>query len=81
VLGFAWAQGTGPMAMVVLVALAAGIAFTIGTVALLAILLHRSLGQAFSHRLERFERWARILQGVAGAIIVAIGGYSIWAIL
>jgi ABC-type nickel/cobalt efflux system permease component RcnA len=81
VLGFAWAQGTGPMVMVVLIALAAGIAFTIGTVALLAILLHRSLGQAFSHRLERFERWARILQGVAGAVIVVIGGYSIWAAL
>jgi nickel/cobalt transporter (NicO) family protein len=37
VLGFAWAQGAGPMVLVVLIALASGIAFTIGTVALLSI--------------------------------------------
>jgi nickel/cobalt exporter len=43
VLGFAWAQGAGPMVAVVLVSLAAGIAFTIGTVALLAIIGRRSL--------------------------------------
>jgi len=81
VLGFAWAQAIGPMVAVVLVALAAGIAFTIGIVALLAILGRRLLGHAFAERLPRFERNARILQGVAGAVIVALAAYAIWASL
>jgi nickel/cobalt exporter len=78
VLGFAWAQGTGIMMIVVLIALATGIAFTIGTVALLAIVARRFLGHALAHRLTGFERGARILQGIAGAAIVVIAGYSLW---
>jgi nickel/cobalt exporter len=46
VLGFAWAQGAGAMIAVVLLALAAGIAFTIGLVALAAIMARRFIGHA-----------------------------------
>jgi nickel/cobalt transporter (NicO) family protein len=81
VLGFAWAQGTSAMVGIVLIALAAGIAFTIGTVALLAIIACRFLGHALAHRLSGFERWARVLQGTAGVMIVAIAGYSLWMTL
>lgn len=79
VLGFAWAQGIGPMIAVVLVALAAGIAFTIGMVGLAAIVARRTLGQALADRLPGFERGARLLQGAAGAIIVAVAAYAIAA--
>jgi ABC-type nickel/cobalt efflux system permease component RcnA len=78
VLGFAWAQADGIMVIVVLIALATGIALTIGTVALLAIVARRSLGHAVAHRLSGFERVARILQGAAGAAIVVIAAYSLW---
>jgi ABC-type nickel/cobalt efflux system permease component RcnA len=78
VLGFAWAQGSGPMVVVVLVALAAGIACTIGTVAVLAILFRRSLGHALAGRLPGIERWTRRLQVVAGAAIMAIAAYALW---
>jgi ABC-type nickel/cobalt efflux system permease component RcnA len=78
VLGFAWAQAAGIMVIVVLIALATGIAFTIGMVALLAIVARRSLSLALSHRLSGLERAARILQGIAGAVIVVIAGYSLW---
>ncbi len=78
VLGFAWAQGAGPMIAVVLLALAAGIAFTIGSVAVLAILGRRYLGAALIERMPKFERGARMLQGAAGAIIVVIAAYAIW---
>jgi nickel/cobalt exporter len=81
VLGFAWAQGTSAMVGIVLIALAAGIAFTIGTVALLAIITRRFLGHALARRLSGFERWARALQGTAGAMIVVIAGYSLWMTL
>jgi nickel/cobalt exporter len=77
VLGFAWAQGAGPMVAVVLIALAMGIAFTIGIVALLAILGRRLVGQALVERMPAFERGARIFQGVAGAAIVALSIYAI----
>jgi ABC-type nickel/cobalt efflux system permease component RcnA len=69
------------MIAVVLIALAAGIAFTIGTVALAAIIARRSLGHALAHRLDNFERKARALQGMAGAAIVVIAGYSLCASL
>jgi nickel/cobalt exporter len=78
VLGFAWAQAAGIMVIVVLIALATGIAFTIGTVALLAIFARRSFSHALAHRISGFERAARILQGIAGAAIVVIAGYSLW---
>lgn len=78
VLGFAWAQSTALMVAVVLVSLAGGIAFTIGTVALAAILGRRFVGQAFLQRMPEIERGARIFQGCAGVGIVAIAAYSIW---
>ena len=78
VLGFAWVQATALMVAVVLVSLAAGIAFTIGTVALLAIFARRFLGHALLHKIPGLERGARVVQGVAGAAIVAVAGYSIW---
>ncbi len=81
VLGFAWTQSTGAMVVVVLTALAAGIAFTIGTVALVSITLRRFFGHALSHRISGFERWARVSQGIAGAAIVIIAAYSIWTAL
>jgi ABC-type nickel/cobalt efflux system permease component RcnA len=81
VLGFAWAQGSGLMVIVVLIALASGIAFTIGTVALLAIVTRRILGRALVRHLAGFERGARILQGTAGAMIIIIAGYALWTTL
>jgi ABC-type nickel/cobalt efflux system permease component RcnA len=78
VLGFAWVQATALMVGVVLASLAAGIAFTIGSIAVLAIVVRRLFGQSLLHRIAGLERGARILQGIAGALIVAIAGYSIW---
>ncbi len=72
VLGFAWAQSDGAMVVVVLVALAAGITFTIGTVALGSIMLRRFAGQALAQRIFRLGPAARYLQGTAGATIIAI---------
>ena len=79
VLGFAWAQGAAPMIAAVLIALAAGIAFTIGLVALIAILARRFIGHAVHVHLPRLERGARVLQGLAGAAIMAVAAYSIAA--
>ena len=81
VLGFAWAQAIGPMVAVVLIALAAGIAFTIGLVALLAIVGRRLVGQSLVHRLPAFERGARVLQGAAGLVIVFLAAYAIFVSL
>jgi ABC-type nickel/cobalt efflux system permease component RcnA len=72
VLGFAWVQSTAPMVALVLLSLTAGIATTIGAVALLAIVLRSSVGAALVDRLPALERNARLLQGVAGAAILAI---------
>jgi len=72
VLGFAWVQSTPPMVALVLLSLAAGIATTIGAVALVSIALRSSIGAACMDRLPAIERNARVLQGVAGASIVAI---------
>jgi ABC-type nickel/cobalt efflux system permease component RcnA len=72
VLGFAWVQTSASMVALVLLSLTAGIATTIGAVALLAILFRSSVGAAFADRLPRIETKARVLQGVAGAVIVAI---------
>lgn len=79
VLGFTWAQGSLAMVVFVLIALAAGIAFTIGAVALLAITARRSLGGAFAPSLSGFEHGARRVQGIAGAAIMVIAAYSIAA--
>jgi ABC-type nickel/cobalt efflux system permease component RcnA len=73
VLGFAWLQGHPVTVGVMLVCLALGIGFTIGLVAVLAILARRLLGLAvhqWAHRLERGARW---IQGAAGLLIIAIG--------
>jgi nickel/cobalt exporter len=72
VLGFAWVQSTGPMVALVLLSLTAGIATTIGAVALLAILFRSSIGTALADRMPGIERNARALQGAAGVDIVAI---------
>ena len=78
VLGFAWSQAAGSMVAMVLLALAAGIAFTIGAVALLAIGARRTFGYMLAHRLAGFERTARMVQGAAGAAIIAIAAGALW---
>lgn len=77
VLGFAWIQGSVLMVGLVLVSLALGISLTIGTVALLAILTRHALGATLAARLPNFERYARFVQGIAGALIVVIGLYTL----
>jgi nickel/cobalt transporter (NicO) family protein len=77
VLGFAWIQGSAFMVGIVLISLALGISLTIGIVALLAILARCALGAAFAARLPGLERGARVIQGLAGALIVAIGLYTL----
>ena len=64
---------------VVLLSLATGIAFTIGTVALLAIAGRRLLGQALAQRMSGFERGARILQGATGLVVFIAAAYALWA--
>jgi ABC-type nickel/cobalt efflux system permease component RcnA len=81
VLGFAWVQGTVLMAGLALAALALGIAMTIGTVAVLAIVARRALGRALAGRLPALERCARALQALAGFAIVVISTYSLWTAL
>jgi nickel/cobalt transporter (NicO) family protein len=76
VLGFAWVQSTAQMVALVLLSLTAGIATTIGMVALLAILFRSSVGATLMDRLPSIERNARVLQGVAGAVIVAIAFWT-----
>jgi hypothetical protein len=66
------------MVAVVLVALAAGIAFTIGLVAAIAISGRRLFGYALMHRMLALEHGARVLQGIAGATIVVIAAYALW---
>jgi nickel/cobalt exporter len=77
VLGFAWLQGSGAMVVLVLVSLALGIALTIGIVALLAILARQAAGQLLGGWLSGLDRWGRTVQGVAGAVIIAIGIYTV----
>jgi nickel/cobalt transporter (NicO) family protein len=74
VLGFAWAQAAGPMVLVVLIALAAGIAFTIGTVALATIVFRHALAA----HLPGLERWSRRLQAIAGIAIMLVAAYALW---
>jgi ABC-type nickel/cobalt efflux system permease component RcnA len=73
VLGFAWTQSHLGMVLVVLASLALGIALTIGLVTLAAIVARRMMGWTLAGHLPGLERWSRIAQGVAGALIVAIG--------
>jgi nickel/cobalt transporter (NicO) family protein len=78
VLGFAWLQSTSLMVGVALLSLTAGIATTIGAVALGAILARRAFGAAFADRLPAIERGATRLQLAAGVLIVSIGCYMIF---
>jgi len=78
VLGFAWIQGTPVMVLLVLIALALGIATTIGLVAVAAISSRRLAGAAVATRVHGLERWARVLQGLAGATIISIGIYILF---
>ena len=80
VLGFAWVQASAALVGLVLVSLALGIALTIGTVAMLAIVVHRILGAAVATWLPGLERWARVLQGVAGGLIVLIAAATLWSL-
>jgi len=80
VLGFAWIQGSTLMVGLVLVSLALGISLTIGLVALLAILARKTLGNAFTSRLPGLERGARVIQGLAGGLIVTIGLHTLWSL-
>lgn len=73
VLGFAWTQSSMAMVGLVLVSLALGISLTIGLVAVLAILGRRSLSSAIVSNLPQLSRWSRVVQGAAGALIVAAG--------
>jgi nickel/cobalt transporter (NicO) family protein len=81
VLGFAWIQGTASMVALVLIALTLGIATTIGLVALTAILSRCFVGKALGNYVSEFERWGRILQGTAGAAIIALGLYTLTYVL
>jgi len=73
VLGFAWLQATALMVIVALVALALGIATTIGLVALLAIFARRRLSATIAGKLPQMEPGSRILQGISGGAIVILG--------
>ena len=79
VLGYAWVQSSIAMVAVVLVSLASGIALTIGSVALIAIVARRLVGPPILQRVSNLEHGARLMQAAAGALIVAIAGYSIWS--
>jgi ABC-type nickel/cobalt efflux system permease component RcnA len=81
VLGFAWAQSNAAMIALVLLSLALGIAVTIGIVAALVILARDRLGAALARRLPELERGARILQGIAGAAVIAIGVFTLAMLL
>lgn len=65
------------MVGIVLLSLALGISLTIGVVAVMAILARATMGATLVHRLPQLERRARILQGVAAAVIIALGIYAI----
>lgn len=80
VLGFARLQSSPLMVGVTLVSLALGISMTIGAVALFAILGRRTLGLALGPWLPKLDRGARVLQGVAGALIAMIGAYTLWSL-
>ena len=77
VLGFAWVQGTALMVGLVVISLAFGIAATISIVALGAILIRQTAGIALGTWLPALDRWGRVVQGGAGALIVAIGLYTV----
>lgn len=73
VLGFAWSQSSSPMVALVLLSLALGISLTIGVVAVLAIVARRVVGAALAGWSPAMERGSRVVQGVAGLLIVIMG--------
>lgn len=79
VLGFAWVQGTTAMVGLVLLSLALGITTTIACVAVFAIVARSTMGAALAHRIPQLERGARVLQGVAAVMVIAIGVYTLAA--
>jgi nickel/cobalt transporter (NicO) family protein len=78
VLGFAWLQSSILMLVIVLLSLAAGIASTIGLVAVGAIAANKAFGASFATSLPQFEKGAVILQVCTGAVIVLVGAYMLW---
>jgi nickel/cobalt exporter len=81
VLGFAWVQSNAVGIGVALLSLALGIGFTIGMVALLAIVARRIVGLSLGRWLHGFERGARFMQVGAGLLIIAIGAWMLLATL
>lgn len=77
VIGFAWLQSSAAMVGLILVSLALGISLTIGLVAVAAIIGRATMGKGLAARLPQFNRGARIVQGVAGTLIVLIGVYAV----
>ena len=77
VLGFAWAQTSVAMVGLVLASLALGISLTIGTVAVLAIVVRGTMGAALASRLHQLEQGARVVQGVAAVAIIVLGTYTL----
>jgi ABC-type nickel/cobalt efflux system permease component RcnA len=61
------------------VALTFGIATTIGLVPVSAILSRKLIGSALAARASGVERWGRIIQGIGGGAIAAIGIYTLIA--
>lgn len=77
VLGFAWSQSSTVMVATVLLSLGLGIALTIGLVAAAAVLARLYLGAALASHLPVLDRWAHFLQGLIGALILALAIYTI----
>jgi hypothetical protein len=65
----------------VLISLALGIASTIGLVALLAILARRGMGVALAHHIPALDRGAKVVQALAGLLIVGIGLITVWPLV
>jgi hypothetical protein len=64
----------------VLISLALGVAITIGSVAVLAIVARSTIGAALADRLPRLERGARLLRAAAALAIIAIGIFTLWTL-
>ena len=65
------------MVGLVLASLALGISLTIGTVAVLAIVVRGTMGAALATRLPQLEQGARVVQGVAAVAIIVLGTYTL----
>ena len=65
------------MVGLMLLSLALGISLTIGLVAIAAIIGRATMGKALAARLPQLSRGARIVQGIAGTLIVLMGVYAV----